>query len=259
MRSARRSWRSSRDRLARHFVELQWDLGGLAYEMAIRDHFRLDVLVAQAADLQSVDAELSEAERLLKLDEAGAAGSCPRCEALYSRGAVFCWQCGTDLMERTSATEVTQDAQAAAGLPPSPTAPLPPAAPAVTAAPPGPPPPATPAPPGPAPAAAPPAAPVTPEPAPAAAPLAPPIQPPPAQPPVTQEILPQPPPVESQPPPAVESPPNPESQFASPRDAGLLPPRRGAEPPLAATPTNGDPPAQGVEHASGNGGALAAG
>ena len=33
-----------RDELARRFAELQSDLGGLAYEMAIRDHFRLDVL-----------------------------------------------------------------------------------------------------------------------------------------------------------------------------------------------------------------------
>jgi len=90
-----------RDELAREFTELQWDLGGLAYEMASRDHFRLDVLVRQAARLQQVDAELAEAERILKLDEAGAAGSCPSCGALYARGAVFCWQCGHDLLQRT--------------------------------------------------------------------------------------------------------------------------------------------------------------
>jgi hypothetical protein len=75
-----------RDELAREFTELQWDLGGLAYEMASRDYFRLDVLVRQAARLQQVDAELAEAERILKLDEAGAAGSCPSCGALYARG-----------------------------------------------------------------------------------------------------------------------------------------------------------------------------
>jgi hypothetical protein len=87
-----------RDRLARDLVELQWDLGGLAYEMASRDHFRLDVLARKAAGLQKVDAELAEVERMLKLDEAGAAGSCGSCGALYARGAVFCWQCGNDLM-----------------------------------------------------------------------------------------------------------------------------------------------------------------
>lgn len=102
-----------RDRLARQFVELQWDLGGIAYEMAIRDHFRLDVLVAQAADLQAVDAELSEAERLLRLDEAGAAGSCPGCGALFARGAVFCWQCGNDLMEQTAGYRPADAATAA--------------------------------------------------------------------------------------------------------------------------------------------------
>ena len=88
-----------RDRLARSSLELQWDLGGLAYEMAIRDHFRLDVLTRQAAKLQQVDAELAEVERMLRLDEAGAAGACGSCGALYARGSVFCWQCGKDLMD----------------------------------------------------------------------------------------------------------------------------------------------------------------
>jgi hypothetical protein len=94
--------RERRDRLAERFAELQWDLGGLAYEMAARDHFRLDVLVRVAARLQEVDAELAEVERLLRLDEAGAAGSCSSCGALYARGAVFCWQCGADLIARTA-------------------------------------------------------------------------------------------------------------------------------------------------------------
>ena len=90
-----------RDELTREFVELQWDLGGLVYEMASRDHFRVDVLVRQSARLQQVDAELAEAERLLRLDQAGAAGSCPACGALHARGAVYCWQCGKDLIERS--------------------------------------------------------------------------------------------------------------------------------------------------------------
>ncbi len=87
-----------RDRLARQFVDAQWDLGGLAYEMAIRDHFRLDVLTKRAAKLQQLDAELGEVERMLKLDHAGAAGACPNCGALYAQGAAFCWQCGQGLM-----------------------------------------------------------------------------------------------------------------------------------------------------------------
>ena len=40
-----------RDELAAQVAELQYDLGGLAYEMAIRDHFRLDVLLKRAAEL----------------------------------------------------------------------------------------------------------------------------------------------------------------------------------------------------------------
>jgi hypothetical protein len=91
-----------RDQLARQYAELQWDLGGLVYEMAARDHFRLDVVVRQAAKLQAVDAELAEADRLLRLEEGGAAGTCPACGALHARGALYCWQCGKDLMARVA-------------------------------------------------------------------------------------------------------------------------------------------------------------
>ncbi len=89
-----------RDRLAEQVMELHWDLGGLAYEMAIRDHFRLDVLVRRAALLQERDAELAEVERLLRAEPDGVLGSCPTCGAPHSRGALYCWQCGTTLMER---------------------------------------------------------------------------------------------------------------------------------------------------------------
>jgi len=89
-----------RDRLAGELAQLQWDLGGLAYEMAVRDHFRLDVLVRQAGRLQEVDAELAETERMLRLRDAGAAGTCPTCASMYARGASFCWKCGTQLLEQ---------------------------------------------------------------------------------------------------------------------------------------------------------------
>jgi len=89
-----------RDALAEQVTELHWDLGGLAYEMAIRDHFRLDVLVRRAALLQERDAELAEVERLLRMEQEGVAGSCPSCGAPHSRGALYCWQCGKVLMER---------------------------------------------------------------------------------------------------------------------------------------------------------------
>lgn len=85
--------------LAERFAELQWDLGGMTYEMAIRDHFRLDVLLAKAAELQEVDGHLAEAERLLRLEQAGAAGACPSCGSLYARGAAFCWHCGGQLLD----------------------------------------------------------------------------------------------------------------------------------------------------------------
>jgi hypothetical protein len=103
---AQSALRSRRDELAERVLELHWDLGGLAYEMAIRDHFRLDVLVRRAALLQERDAELAEVERLLRLEESASAGVCPACGAPHSRGALFCWQCGGTLMERAPSSVV---------------------------------------------------------------------------------------------------------------------------------------------------------
>jgi hypothetical protein len=99
---ARTDMELRRERLAGELAQLQWDLGGLTYEMAIRDHFRLDVLTHQAGLLQEIDAELAETERLLALDESSAAGSCPVCSAMFARGSSFCWRCGTQLMTQTA-------------------------------------------------------------------------------------------------------------------------------------------------------------
>jgi hypothetical protein len=95
--------RRRRETLAEQVTELHWDLGGLAYEMAIRDHFRLDVLLRRAALLQERDAELAEVERLLAMEDSATIGNCPHCAAPHSRGAVYCWQCGVALMERAPA------------------------------------------------------------------------------------------------------------------------------------------------------------
>ena len=87
-----------RAELADRVAELQFDLGGLAYEMAIRDHFRLDVLLRRAAELQQADGELGEVDRLLRAERSAETGNCPACAAPHSRGAAFCWQCGATLM-----------------------------------------------------------------------------------------------------------------------------------------------------------------
>jgi len=87
-----------RAELARRVAELTWDLGGLTYEMAIRDHFRLDVLVRRAAELQEIDAALAEVDRLLAAHEDGIAGDCRSCGAVHSRGAAYCWRCGQPLL-----------------------------------------------------------------------------------------------------------------------------------------------------------------
>jgi hypothetical protein len=89
-----------RDQLTARLAELQWDLGGLVYEMAIRDRVRVDVLIKKAAALQDVDAELGEVERILRMEKTGVAGTCKSCDAPHSGGAVFCWQCGNRLLEQ---------------------------------------------------------------------------------------------------------------------------------------------------------------
>lgn len=88
-----------RDELATRFAEMQWDLGGLLYEMAIRNNIRVDILVGRAAALQEVDGELGEVERILRMDETGSAGLCGPCGAPHSAGAAYCWQCGQSLLE----------------------------------------------------------------------------------------------------------------------------------------------------------------
>ena len=104
------SLRRRRDELVAEVAELHWDLGGLTYEMAIRDHFRLDVLVRKASELQHRDAELGELERVLSLQDNAGAGQCANCGAVRSRGAVYCWQCGHGLMEHTPGTAVSGEA-----------------------------------------------------------------------------------------------------------------------------------------------------
>ncbi len=90
--------RRRRLELAERVAALTWDLGGLAYEMAIRDHYRLDVLARKASELQEADAQLGEVQRLLATAEAGVHGQCRACGAVHSRGAAYCWHCGAPLL-----------------------------------------------------------------------------------------------------------------------------------------------------------------
>jgi hypothetical protein len=56
---------AERDRLTERFALMQSELGGLFYEMAIRDHLQLDLLVERAAALQMIETELGEVQRRL--------------------------------------------------------------------------------------------------------------------------------------------------------------------------------------------------
>lgn len=89
-----------RDQLVARVAELQWDLGGLVYEMAVRNQMSMEVLVKRAVALQDADAELSEVERILRMEQTGTAGSCTSCGAPHSMGATFCWQCGQPLLQQ---------------------------------------------------------------------------------------------------------------------------------------------------------------
>jgi hypothetical protein len=95
-----------REQLIARVAELQWDLGGLVYEMAIRNQVKVEVLVKRAVALQDADAELSEVERIVRTEETGTAGSCSSCSAPHSSGATFCWQCGQPLLPQVSSDAI---------------------------------------------------------------------------------------------------------------------------------------------------------
>jgi chorismate mutase len=96
-----------RDQLTARVAELRWDLGGLVYEMATRDHIRVDVLVRRAALLQEADAELAKVERILRLEQTGTAGTCAACGPPHSSGAVYWWQCGRPLLAQVPSNAIT--------------------------------------------------------------------------------------------------------------------------------------------------------
>ena len=86
-----------RDRLTERFARMQSELGGLFYEMAIRDHVKLDVLVEKAAALQRVDLELAQVGHLINDGDGTVGGHCPNCGMAHARGAAYCAQCAAPL------------------------------------------------------------------------------------------------------------------------------------------------------------------
>jgi zinc-ribbon domain len=88
---------AERDRLLEKFTVMQADLGGAFYEMAIRDHVKMDVLTRKAAELQRLDVELGEVEEALELERSDSTGVCASCGAEYVPGARFCSSCGEEL------------------------------------------------------------------------------------------------------------------------------------------------------------------
>lgn len=114
---AERELQVQRDQLTERFVMLQTDLGGAFYEMAIRDHIRLDVLTRKAAELQRVDAELAAVEQSLRGSDGRTVGTCPSCGTRHGEHARFCSRCGTALFSLPASAPATP-------APPAPTAPV---------------------------------------------------------------------------------------------------------------------------------------
>jgi hypothetical protein len=102
--------RHRRRALAERVATLTWDLGGLAYEMAVRDHYRLDVLSRRAAELQRADSQLAALQRLLASAETGIDGKCRSCGEVHSRGASYCWHCGAPLLSEARPSSLDADA-----------------------------------------------------------------------------------------------------------------------------------------------------
>jgi hypothetical protein len=61
----RQELESRRERLTERFALMQSELGGLFYEMAIRDHLQLELLIDRAAALQRLEDELRRVEQEL--------------------------------------------------------------------------------------------------------------------------------------------------------------------------------------------------
>ena len=93
---------AKRDRLIERFAAMQLDLGGVYYEMAIRDHVNSDVLIRKAAEMQRVAAELRHVEAVLA-GPGAQASACAACGAEHAADAAFCSQCGRPVGARTPA------------------------------------------------------------------------------------------------------------------------------------------------------------
>jgi len=99
--------RTERAGLARRYLELRGDLGGLLIEMARRDHFNLNLLRLKAAEAVRVERRAQEIDGVLAVHAAGArqtlppgsvamtASRCATCTGQIPADANFCAYCGT--------------------------------------------------------------------------------------------------------------------------------------------------------------------
>ena len=92
-----------RDQLVARVAELQWDLGGLVYEMAIRNRIQRRG-AGQARGRAPGRRRRTERGRTASCAWSRPARPAPArsCGAPHSSGATFCWQCGQPLLEQVS-------------------------------------------------------------------------------------------------------------------------------------------------------------
>jgi hypothetical protein len=91
--------RSRREALVERFALGQADLGGLYYEMAVRDRVRDDVLAGAVAELNRVESELAQLDRVLRGEGGAYAGDCSVCGSPAGVADAFCSRCGHPLHE----------------------------------------------------------------------------------------------------------------------------------------------------------------
>lgn len=92
---------AKRDRLVEKFTAHQLDLGGVLYEMAIRDSVVMPVLLERAAAMQAVESDLKAAQAAVDTAQAALAAAsgrtCAACSAVSTDGGKFCSSCGAQL------------------------------------------------------------------------------------------------------------------------------------------------------------------
>jgi len=88
------------------------DLEAAGYALRIREPEWLEHRLVKGPDtnvnVHVFSAGCDEVERMLRAERTGAVGSCAGCGAPHSGGAAYCWQCGSELLQRVGAEAIAR-------------------------------------------------------------------------------------------------------------------------------------------------------